>query len=98
MAAAVELNLADVLNRLARGTSLTRGEAADALRAVMTGSVSEIQTAALLTALRTKGETIDEVAGFAEAMRAHATKVTLAPDERPVVDTCGTGGDGYHTF
>ena len=66
MATAIEVNLADVLNRLARGTSLTREEAADALRAVMTGAVSEIQTAALLTALRTKGETIDEIAGFAE--------------------------------
>jgi anthranilate phosphoribosyltransferase len=98
MATAIDVNLAEILNRLARGTSLTRAEAADALRAVMTGSVSEIQTAALLTALRTKGETVDEVAGFAEAMRAHATQVTLAPDERPVVDTCGTGGDGYHTF
>jgi anthranilate phosphoribosyltransferase len=98
MATQIEVNLADILNRLARGTSLTRVEAADALRAVMTGAVSEIQTAALLTALRTKGETLDEVAGFAEAMRAHATQVTLAPDDRPVVDTCGTGGDGYHTF
>lgn len=98
MATAIEVNLADVLNRLARGTSLTREEAADALRAVMTGAVSEIQTAALLTALRTKGETIDEVAGFAESMRAHALQVTLIADDRPVVDTCGTGGDGYHTF
>src|SRR4029079_6630649 len=71
---------------------------AGALRPVMSGADSEIQTAALLTALRTKGETIDEVAGFAEAMRAHATPVSLAPDERPVVDTCGTGGDGFHTF
>jgi anthranilate phosphoribosyltransferase len=64
----------------------------------MTGSVSDVQTAALLTALRTKGETIDEVAGFAETMRAHAKRVTLDVGDRQVVDTCGTGGDGHNTF
>jgi anthranilate phosphoribosyltransferase len=64
----------------------------------MSGAVSDIQTAALLTALRIKGETIDEVAGFVETMRAHVRRVELGPDHRPVVDTCGTGGDGYGTF
>src|SRR5918994_633184 len=91
-------NLAELLGRLSRGISLSRSEAAEALRAVMTGMVSEIQTAALLTAMRTKGETIEEIAGFAETMRAHARKVKLRPDDRPVVDTCGTGGDGHGTF
>jgi anthranilate phosphoribosyltransferase len=91
-------NLAELLGRLSRGISLSRSEAAETLRAVMTGMVSEIQTAALLTAMRTKGETIEEIAGFAETMRAHARKVELRPDDRPVVDTCGTGGDGHGTF
>jgi anthranilate phosphoribosyltransferase len=94
----IQTDLSDVLARLAQGSSLTRAEAAEALRAVMTGSVSEMQTAALLTALRTKGETIDEVAGFAETMRAHARQVTLDVGDRQVVDTCGTGGDGHNTF
>jgi anthranilate phosphoribosyltransferase len=91
-------NLADLLGRLSRGISLSRDEAAHACRSVMTGSVSEIQTAALLTAMRTKGETIEEITGFAETMRAHARSVELLPDPRPVVDTCGTGGDGHGTF
>ena len=93
-----QTNLADLLARLTRGASLTRAEAADALRAVMSGSVSDIQTAALLTALRTKGETIDEIAGFAETMRLHAKQVDLSLDNREAVDTCGTGGDGHNTF
>jgi len=91
-------NLADLLGRLTRGISLSREEAAHACRAVMTGSVSEIQTAALLTAMRTRGETIEEIAGFAQTMRAHARSVELHPDPRPVIDTCGTGGDGHGTF
>lgn len=93
-----ETNLADVLARLTQGVSLTRAEAADALRAVMTGTVSETQTAALLTALRAKGETIEEIAGFAETMRAHAKRVSLDIQTSQAVDTCGTGGDGHNTF
>jgi anthranilate phosphoribosyltransferase len=92
------INISPVLAQLAAGQSLTRAEAADVLHAVMTGCVSEIQTAALLTALRAKGETIDEVAGFAQTMRAHARTVELHSDDRPVIDTCGTGGDGFGTF
>jgi anthranilate phosphoribosyltransferase len=92
------VSIAAVLTRLSRGESLSRSEAAEALRAVMSGAVTEIQTAALLTALRTKGETVDEVTGFVETMRAHARRVELHPDSRPVVDTCGTGGDGFGTF
>lgn len=92
------VSLSAVLVKLTRGESLSRSEAAEALRAVMSGAVTEIQTAALLTALRTKGETVDEVTGFVETMRAHARRVELAPDSRAVVDTCGTGGDGFGTF
>ena len=77
---------------------MTRDDASLVLRCVMSGEVSDVQIAALLVALRTKGETIDEIAGFAEAMRSHATQVTLADDPRPLVDTCGTGGDGHNTF
>jgi anthranilate phosphoribosyltransferase len=64
----------------------------------MTGTVSEAQTAALLTALRAKGEAIEEIAGFAETMRAHAKQVSLDLENRHAVDTCGTGGDGHNTF
>jgi anthranilate phosphoribosyltransferase len=92
------VQITDALQRVTAGESLSREEAASVLRLVMAGAVSEVQTAALLTALRTKGETINEVAGFAEAMRAHARKVTLSDDPRPAIDTCGTGGDGLNTF
>ena len=98
MTATETVQITDALQKVTAGESLTRDEAASVLRLVMAGVVSEVQTAALLTALRTKGETIDEVAGFAEAMRAHAQKVTLSIDPRPAIDTCGTGGDGLNTF
>lgn len=88
----------DSLHALTRGESLSREAAAGAMRQVMSGDVPEVQIAALLTALRTRGETIAEITGFAETMRAHALPVTLADDPRPVVDTCGTGGDGHGTF
>jgi anthranilate phosphoribosyltransferase len=98
MTATETVQITDALHKVTAGVSLTRDEAASVLRLVMAGAVSEVQTAALLTALRTKGESIDEVAGFAEAMRAHAQKVTLSDDPRPAIDTCGTGGDGLNTF
>jgi anthranilate phosphoribosyltransferase len=92
------VQITGALQKVTSGESLSREEAASVLRLVMAGVVSEVQTAALLTALRTKGETVDEVAGFAEAMRTHAQKVTLSDDPRPAIDTCGTGGDGLNTF
>jgi len=77
------------------GRDLTRRQARDAMLAIMAGEADEIQIAGLLVALRIKGETIDEIAGFAEAMRSLAQAVDLgAPD---LVDTCGTGGDGGAT-
>jgi len=63
--------------------------------AIMGGSASPAQVGALVAALRTKGETVDELAGMVESMRAHATPVPLPVN---AVDTCGTGGDGARTF
>jgi anthranilate phosphoribosyltransferase len=63
---------------------------------IMEGQVTQAQFGSLVTALRIKGETIEEVAGFAEAMRRYATPV--AADAANLLDTCGTGGDGAHTF
>ena len=62
---------------------------------IMEGGASPAQVGALVAALRTKGETVDELAGMVESMRAHATRVPLPVD---AVDTCGTGGDGALTF
>jgi len=62
---------------------------------IMQGKVTPAQFGAFVTALRLKGETVDEIVGLARTMRAKAVPVTIA---EPLVDTCGTGGDGSHTF
>jgi len=62
---------------------------------IMEGSATSAQIGGLLAALRTRGETVDELAGMVMSMRDHATQVELAPG---AVDTCGTGGDGTNTF
>src|SRR4051794_38588722 len=78
------------LDRVASGQDLSVDEAAAVLREIMEGRVSEVQTAGFLIALRTKGETVDEVAGLASTMRQLATRVELRQPN--VVDTAGTGG------
>ena len=85
-----------VLNKLIAGTDLTRDEARETMQRMMTGGLSEVEMAALLTALRVKGESVDEIAGFAGVMREHA--VSISPAREGIVDTCGTGGDGQGTF
>lgn len=86
----------ELLARLVAGQSLQRPEARDAMREVMSGEVSPVLIAALLTALRAKGETPEEVAGMAEAMREVALPVP--GDFGDLLDTCGTGGDRAGTF
>lgn len=93
----------DLLKELANTRrTLTRDEARGALHAILTSEqdpTADIEIAALLTAMATRGETIDELTGFAEAMRALALPVPLSAQERAaLVDTCGTGGDGRGTF
>ncbi len=89
--------LRDLLNRVLDGGDLSRADARGAIDALMSGKVRPEQAAALLAGLRCKGETPTEIAGMAEAMRAHAVAVT-PPEGAVVVDTCGTGGDGAHTI
>jgi len=78
------------------GSNLTVDEASRALGTIMTGQATDSQIAGLLVALRAKGETIDELVGFARTMREHAVKMTI--DDPDAVDVCGTGGDGLGTF
>lgn len=78
------------------GLNLTRQEAAAAMNEIMDGQATPAQIAGFLTALRVKGETVEEITGCAEAMRAHAVRVET--HRHPLVDTCGTGGDGAGTF
>ena len=81
------------------GETLTREEARAALAAILDHEVPEVETAALLTALATRGELAPELAGFVEEMRARATPIPLTEEERDqLVDTCGTGGGGPITF
>ncbi len=81
------------------GTTLTREQARQALKDILTGEVSDVEIAALLTAMATRGETSPELTGFAETMRELSTPVPLTVEERAdLVDTCGTGGGGPETF
>ena len=85
----------EAITTLVSGNSLTTAEAAQVMEEIMEGEVTPTQFGAFVTALRLKGETVDEIVGLARRMRAKAIPVTIA---EPVVDTCGTGGDGSHTF
>jgi anthranilate phosphoribosyltransferase len=89
----------EALHKAVGREHLTEQEAAAALEEILEGEVDSAVSAALLTALRMKGETVDEIVGFARAMRARAAPVecrVVKPEE--MVDTCGTGGDGCNTF
>ncbi len=89
----------EAIAKLVNREALSREEAAAAMEEIMTGEATPAQVGSFLTALRMKGETVEEVAGLAQVMRAKATHVTIPPNlNRPVVDTCGTGGDGANTF
>ena len=85
------------LGILLRREALDYAQAEGAMRRMLTGQADPAQVAALLTALRLKGETAEELAGFAAALRAAMVRVPV-PLSVPVVDTCGTGGDGTGTF
>jgi len=84
------------LHKILTGSGLTREEASQAFDIIMDGHASPAQIAGLLIALKQKGETTDEVAGFVTSMRRHSVQISL--DDPNAVDGCGTGGDGAHTF
>jgi len=82
--------------RLLDGRDLELAEAKEAMHEIMSGEATPAQTAGFLVALSAKGETVDEIAGCAEAMRAHV--VPVVPAREDLVDTAGTGGDGARTL
>jgi anthranilate phosphoribosyltransferase len=92
-----ELSIAAILNDIFDGQTLSRSKAKEVIGHLMDGNLSQMQAAALLAALRMRGETVDEIVGFAEAMRERAVKVPVALDE-PLLDIVGTGGTGISTF
>src|SRR5215468_3322596 len=98
----------EALHKIANhGHSLTRDEARAVMGQILSGQATEAQIAALLVALHIKGETVEEIVGFAEAMRAAAQPISDSSDttldisgteREALVDTCGTGGDASDTF
>ena len=85
----------EAIQSLVFGQSLTTEEAASVMEEIMEGKATPAQFGAFVTALRIKGETVDEIVGLAGTMRAKALRVSIS---EPLVDTAGTGGDDTHTF
>ena len=90
-----EQTLKPLLARLADGATLSRAEARAAFEAIMSGLIDPPQIAAFLMAMRVRGETVDEIAGGADVLRAKAATLTAPAG---AVDTCGTGGSGHSTY
>jgi len=88
--------VASAIGSVTSGSSLSEEDAYEVMSAVMDGAATDAQIASLVTAIRMKGESIDEIVGFARAMRERATAVR--PLASGTVDTCGTGGDCLATF
>jgi len=91
------MNPQEALKRLIEHREILHDEMRSLMRQIMTGEMSPVMIAALITGLRVKKETIGEIAAAAQVMREFATKVQVA-DTTHLVDTCGTGGDAAHTF
>ena len=85
----------EAIGNLVSGNSLTMEEASSVMREIMAGEATQAQLGAFLVALRLKGETPEEVAGFASVMREKSLRVSLSG---PLIDIVGTGGDGCNTF
>ena len=98
MAETSSFDIKPIIRAVVEGRELTTDEATAAMDAIMTGQVTGAQIGALVTALRMRGETVEEIAGFATAMRRRALRVDVPADGRPLVDTCGTGGGSVTTF
>ena len=86
----------DAIAKLADRSPITEQEAESVMLEIMDGAATPAQIAAYLMGLRLKGETVEEIAGSVRAMRAKAIRISVGDPQ--VVDTCGTGGDGAHTF
>src|SRR2546426_8742702 len=99
--------ITEALRRLVERRDLTRIEAAAAMEATMSGPATNAQIAAFLTALRMKGETVEELIGFAQVMRQKVVRIRTRADEvagltgtdrEMLIDTCGTGGGAAGTL
>lgn len=93
----IDHTIAALLERVFDGERLSATDAEGVMGRLMDGELSQMQAAALLAALRTRGETVDEIVGFARAMRERSLRVAVRTSE-PLVDICGTGGTGVSTI
>ncbi len=91
-----KMNIKEAIGKVMSGEDLTEEEAEAVMGQIMAGEATPAQIGAFLTALRLKGETVEEITGCARAMRCNA--IAVRPRRRDLVDTCGTGGDGAGTF
>jgi anthranilate synthase/phosphoribosyltransferase len=91
------INIREVIGKVMAATDLSADEMTTVMGSIMEGEATAAQIGSFITALRVKGETPTEIAAAAAVMRQKAVRVHTPPD-RMVVDTCGTGGDGAHTF
>jgi anthranilate phosphoribosyltransferase len=92
------MSLLPYLHRVVERQDLSSAEALEAMHIILGGGATPPQIAGFLVALRMKGETVDELVGFARALRQMAEPVDARVDGEPLLDTCGTGGDGLSTF
>jgi len=95
MNAGGEFSWGHLISKLMKGDSLTERESSEAMIEIMEGAATPAQIAGFVVALRTKGESVDEIAGLVSTMRSYGRKVEV---EGEVLDTCGTGGDRTGTF
>jgi len=91
------MTIQEAIKQVTTGKNLSIAEASDVFNDIMTGNATDAQIAAMIVALKMKGETSEEITGAALVMREKATHVMPASPDH-VIDTCGTGGDGAHTF
>src|SRR4030067_2579878 len=89
--------ITETIQKLVEGRNLTYREASEVMQGIMSEKATNAQVAALLIALRMKGETIEEITAFAEVMRELCCRIRPNVSGR-LVDTCGTGGDRTKTF
>lgn len=90
------MSIRDAIDKLVNRVSLSEPEMIEAMNQIMTGEATPLQVASFLTALRMKGESVEEVTGAARVMREKAHRVQVG--SKTVIDTCGTGGDQKGTF
>ncbi len=90
------MNIREAIEKLVNRVNLSEAETSDVMNQIMTGEATPLQVASFLTALRMKGETVEEITGAARVMREKAHRVSV--EAKTVLDTCGTGGDQKGTF